>query len=799
MDTFWQDIRYGFRMLMKKPGFTLIVVMTLALGIGANTAIFSIVNAVLLRPLPYHEPNRLVMVWENDTQEGNDRNPVAPANFVDWRKQQRVCSQIGYFTQPGGLNLTGGGEPERVTSIFVSQDLFSLIGVPPIIGRSFLPEDLKERGGLVVMLSYGLWQRRFGGDSAVIGKTLTLDGATFTVIGVMPASFQLPEEAELWGMTLNGELATMRGRHFLRVMARLKPGVSLEQARANFSLIARQLEQQYPDTNQGYGVNVLTLRDQLAGDVRAALLVLFGAVGFVLLIACANVANLMLARAGARQEIAIRSAMGAGRLRLVRQLLTESMLLALLGGAGGLLLALWGVDWIPSTSAGMIRAQDIGVDVRVLGFTPLVTLLTGIIFGFAPALSASSPNLNDTLKESARRVTDSSGRMRNVLVVSELALALVLLVGAGLMIKSFARLQTVETGFDPSGVLTMQFSLSGVKYDEGEKVAAFYQQLVEQVESLPGVRAAGVISRLPMAGDRSTSGMTIEGRPASPGERPEVHFRIITPGYFRAMAIPLRAGRELTEQDDTESPPVVIINQTLARKYFSGEEAVGKRIKLGPNPNRPWISIVGVVGDARNFGLEAEALPEVYVPNLQSPSERMRLVVRAAVEPLSLVAAVKDVVRRLDKDLPFSQVATMEQLLAKSVGQRRLNMLLLGIFAAVALVLAAVGVYGVISYSVSQRTHEIGIRLALGAEQRDILGMVLAEGTRLTLMGLAAGLVAASGVTSLLRSLLLGVGARDPLTYAAAAVALGVVALAACYIPARRAMKVDPMVALRYE
>ncbi|HEV2663956.1 MAG TPA: ABC transporter permease, partial [Blastocatellia bacterium] len=652
-------------------------------------------------PLPFPDPERLVVIWENDTQEGNSRNPVAPANFVDWRKQNDVCSQIGYFTQSGGLNLTGSGEPERITGVFVSQNLFSLLGAQPQIGRGFIDEDLKERQGLVVLLSHGLWQRRFGGDPSVIGKSLTLDGAPYTVIGVMPPHFQLPEEAELWGMTLNGEIATMRGQHFLRVMARLKPEVTMEQARAKFSLIARQLEEQYPATNQGYGVTVLSLREQLTGETQRALWIMAGAVGFVLLIACANVANLTLARAGARQrEMAVRNAIGAGRFRLVRQLLTESMLLAGFGGALGILLASWSVDWITSIAANVAIAPKIGVDLRVLGFTFLVTTLTGIIFGIAPALAASRPNLNDALKAGARSAIHSSNRMRNLLVISEVALALVLLAGAGLLIRSFVRLQNVETGFDPKNVLTMQFSLSGVNYDEGEQIAAFYQRLVERLQSAPGVRSAAAISRVPLAGDRSTSGLNIEGRPAPPGEQREVHYRVVTPGYFKTMGIPLRAGRDLTEQDNAEAPRVALINQTLARKYWPGEDAVGKRIKLGPNANSPWISIVGVVGDAQNFGLENEALPEAYVSNLQSPSGRMRLVIRTDVTPLSLVSTVREAVRSLDKDTPFSQVATMEQLLAKSVAPRRLNLSLLVVFAVIALALALAGIYGVMSYTV---------------------------------------------------------------------------------------------------
>lgn len=800
MGTLVQDLRYGARILWKQPGFTLIAVLTLGLGIGANTAIFSAVDALLLRQLPFLDPARLVMIWEHDTQEGNSRNPVAPANFVDWRKQNEVCAQLGYFTQPSGLNLTGKSEPERITGIFVSPNLFSLLGVQPQLGRGFLPEDLQERGGLAVILSHGLWQRRFGGHPAVIGQTLTLDGAAFTVVGVMPAQFQLPEEAELWGLTLNGELTTMRNQHFLRVMARLKPDVTLAQARAHFSLIAQQLAQQYPATNQGYGANVLTLREQLVGDVRLTLWVLLGAVGFVLLIACANVANLMLARAGIRQrEMAIRNALGAGRRRLVRQLLTESLLLALLGGALGLLLAAWALDSIAALSAQIALAPEIKLDLRVLGFTLLVTTLTGIIFGLAPALAAARPNLNDALKAGARNASTASQRLRGGLVVAEIALAVALLAGAGLLIRSFMRLQNVETGCDARDVLTMQFAPSGVRYDEGEQLAAFYQQLVERVQALPGVRAAAAISRLPLAGDRSTSGLTIEGRPLATGEQREAHYRVITPNYFNTLKIPLRAGRVLTEQDNAKAPPAALINQTLANKYWPGAEAVGQRIKLGPNANSPWVAIVGVVGDVRNFGLENEALPEVYVPHLQAPTDRMRLVMRTTVEPLGLVAAIREAVRGLDKDVPFAQVVTMEQLLAQSIARRRLNLLLLGIFAVLALALAAAGIYGVMSYMVAQRTQEIGIRLALGAQRGDVLRLVLKEGMLLALIGVVVGLATSLALMRWLASLLYEVSATDPLTFAGVAILLMLVALLACYVPARRAMRTDPLVALRCE
>jgi putative ABC transport system permease protein len=650
-------------------------------------------------------------------------------------------------------------------------------------------------------VSYGFWQRLLGGDPDLTNKTLTIAGLSFNVIGVMPPGFSFPQDTDVWvSKEQLFQDTSARSSHNYVGIARLKPNVTREQAQAEMTAIAGRIIEQDASDKDHNDVTVVTIKDQLTGSIRPALLVLLAAVGLVLLIACANVANLMLARASIRQrEMAIRSAIGAVRFRLIRQLLTESMLLALVGGALGLLLALWGVGWIAAIGANVALAPEIGIDLRVLGFTLLVTTLTGMVFGLAPALSASKPNLNDALKEGARSASDSSNRMRSLLVVSEVALALTLLTGAGLMIRSFIRLQNVETGFDPNRVLTMQLEPSGVKYDERETIAAFYQQLVERIQLLPGVRSAAAISRIPLAGDRSTSGLTIEGHPPSPGEQREAHYRVVTPGYFRTMKIPLRAGRELTEQDNARAQPVALINQTLANKYWPGEDAVGKRIKLGPNPNSPWISIVGVMGDVRNFGLENEALPEVYVPNLQSPSGRMRLVMRTDVEPLSLVPVVKEAVRSLDKDLPFSQVATLEQLLAKSVSHRRLNLSLLGVFAMIALALAAAGIYGVMSYTVTTRTRELGVCVALGAQSRDVLKLMVGQGMKLALAGIAAGLIASFALTRLMTKLLYGVSATDPPTFIAVTALLVVVMLAACWIPARRATKVDPMAALRYE
>ena len=795
METLRRDLLYGWRMLLRNPAVTALAVIALALGIGANTAIFTLVNAVLLFPLPYDQPERLVMLWEDDTLEGNGRNPVAPANLADWRKQNEVCTDLAYYSQPGGLNVTGDGEPERIIGAGVSANMLSVLGVQPILGTSFHPIDGE------VILSYGLWQRRFGGDPSVQGKTMRLDGTPFTVVGVMPQHFQLPEDSEIWYQTRNGEQQT-RSQHFLRVLGRLKAGVTQGKAQASFNTIARRLEQEYPETNKGRGINLVSVRDQFVGDVRRALLVLLAAVGFVLLIACANVANLLLVRAAARQrEMAIRAALGADRFNLTRQLLIESVMLAIAGGAAGLLLARLGVDVLAKISpAGAIHQPRLGLNLAVLAFTFVVTLLTGIACGLAPAWQAAKLNPNDVLKEGGRASVDNPGRRRTreLLVVSEIALAMLLLVGAGLTIKSFSRLMSVEPGFDPANLLTIQMSLSGSKYD-GPQIVAGYRQILERISALPGVRSAGAISRIPLAGDRSTSSMLIEGREVRPGEQAEVHYRITTPGYFSAMGIPLRAGRPFTESDNNLAPGVALINESAVRKHWSSQDPIGKRIRLGPNAKAPWTTIVGVVGDARNFGLDGEARPEVYVSYLQNPSERMRLVIRTETQPASLVPGIREAVRQADPDLPLFQVMTMEDLYAKSVAQRRLNVWLLGVFAVVALLLAVTGIYGVMSYSVTQRRHEIGIRMALGAQAGNVLVQVLREGMKLASIGITIGLVASIASTRLLQTLLFGVSATDPATLAAVAMVLATVALLACYVPARRATRVDPLTAIRYE
>ena len=807
LETLWQDVRFGLRMLVKSPGFTIVAVLALALGIGANSAIFSVVNAVLLRPLPYEDPDRLVMVWEDNTKLGFPRDTPAPANFIDWRDQNQVFEGMAAFADES-FNLTGVSEPERINGQRVSANLFQLLGVAPRLGREFLFEEDQPRRERVVIISDRLWHRRFGADKNIIGKTLTLNGESFTVVGVMPANFQFPSrEDELWvPIAFDSTEASRRGSHYLQVIARTKPGITLEQAQAEMSTIAARLQKQYPETNKSVGAAVTPLHEQLVGDIRPALLILLGAVGFVLLIACANVANLLLARAAVRQkEITIRAALGARRLRLMRQFLTESGLLAALGGLVGLLLAVWGVNlltvFIPDDIS---QAKGITIDVKVLVFTLIVSLLTGLIFGLAPALQASKLNLNETLKEGGRSsaVGARGNRIRSLLVISEVALALVLLIGAGLLINSFLRLRTIDPGFQSDKLLTMRINLPELKYPDRTRRAAFYTELLHRVEALPGVRSAAVTTALPLTFKGNSNGITIEGRPEpAPDERPIVITRVISPDYFHAMSIPLLQGRSLGEQDKEDSAGAVIISETMARRFWPGEDPIGKRIKMGwSDSSNPWLSVVGVVKDVRQFELNADPKPQIYLPYTQAGLFAPRdLVIRTTTEPLSLTAAVRNTVWEIDKDQPVSDIRTMEQILSESVSRDRFSMLLLGIFAIVALVLASVGIYGVMSYAITQRTHEIGIRMALGAQTGDVLKLAVGQGLKLVLTGVAIGLVAALLLTRVMSSLLFGVSATDPTTFVIISLVLISVAVLACYIPARRATKVNPMIALRYE
>ncbi len=812
METLWQDLRYGARMLGKSPVFTAIAVLTLALGIGANTAIFSVVNGVLLQPLPYEEPERLVMVWNELTKEGLPQLWFSEPELIDYRERQQSFEGMAAFSGGGG-NLTGRGEPLRVTAANVSANFFPLLRVDALLGRTFTPEEDTPGNDRVIVLEHGFWQRRFGGDPAIIGETVSLSDNPYTVIGVMPSGFAFPDgTVDLWTPLAIAANPRKRGSHYLRVLARLKSGVTFEQASADMHNIAKQMEQDYPDyyrPDRAWNTYLIPLHESEVGEVRPALLVLLGAVGFVLLIACTNVANLMLARAAVREkEVAIRAALGAGRLRIVRQLLTESVLLALVGGAAGLLLAFWSLRVLVALGPeNLPRLEEIGIDAGVLGFTLGIALLTGIVFGLVPALHASKPDLHDALKEGGRSAAGAAHhRLRGLLVVSEVALSLVLLIGAGLMIKSFYRLLQVDPGYRTENVLTFRLSLPSARYAEDHQVLGFYRRLQEKVAALPDVRAAGAVSHLPLGGAYSSGSVFVEELPPNSPNRSFGYFeadrRLATPGYFRAMGMNLLMGRLLEESDHAEAPLVTAVDESFARRAWPAEpNPIGKRVAVNQTPDGEplWRTVVGVVRHVKNYGLDVEGREQIYFPHAQFPISTMFVTVRTGGDPVVAQAAVRNQVAALDPSLPLFNVATMEERLAESVAQPRFNVLLLGIFAAVALVLAAVGIYGVMSYSVGQRTHEIGIRMALGAQPGDILRLVVGRGMVLALIGVAVGLAGSFALTRFLESLLFGVSATDPATFAGVALLLAAVALLACYLPTRRATRVDPLVALRYE
>jgi putative ABC transport system permease protein len=811
MQTLWQDLRYGARMLVKTPAVTLVAIIALTLGIGANTALFSVVNAVLLRSLAYGDAERLAIVWENrKSGTGNPQNTINLGNFYDWKDQNSVFVDMAAFFDLN-RNLTSDGEPEEVPGQIVTTNLFSVLGVNAFQGRMFVADDGKPGQPDVVVISYNLWQRRFGGGQ-VVGHKITLNNQENTIVGVLPPDVgwyvqkgsMINKPPEIWmPWQVSNQLRERKGR-FARAVARLKPGVTLAQAQNEMNIIGARLEQQYPEFNTHWGVNVVPLRTQFTGEIRRPLLVLLGAVGFVLLIACANVANLLLARASSRKkEIAVRAGLGASRWRITRQLLTESVLLSLVGGAFGLLLAWWGTRALIALSPpGLMDLRNVAVNLPVLGFTFGLTLLTGVVFGLVPALEAARFDLNDSLKEGGKNIGGGSRshRLRNLFVVTQVALALVLLVGAGLFIKSLNRLRSVDPGFNPNNLLTMRVTLPGRKYDTDSKMMDFFSRAVEQLRAIPGVEAAGAINTLPFAGPHSGTTVEVEGQPKlPPGQELGTGVCVTDANYFQAMQIPLKRGRLFTEQEAKEERHVVIVNETFAQKNLPGQDPLGKRVTINMKDVNVPTEIIGVVGDTKHLGLDTETEAMSYWPQPELVYSGMTFVIRTHGEPTSIASAARNIIRTLDPEQPVGEVSTMDGLLARSIARSRFNAVLLAVFSLVALVMAAVGIYGVMSFSVQQRTHEIGLRMALGAQQSDVLRLVVKQGIILGLIGVAAGLIAAFGLTRLIVSLLFEVPATDTRTFAAIAGGLFLITLIACYIPARRATKVDPMVALRYE
>jgi putative ABC transport system permease protein len=812
MQTIIQDLRYGARMLMKNPAVTVVAIIALTLGIGANTAIFSVVHAVLLRSFPYQDGEKLAIVWEHrKSGKSNPQNVINLGNFFDWKDQNTVFSDMAAFFDLN-INLTGDGQPEEVPGQVATPNLFSLLGVNPIRGRTFAADDGKPGQNGVVVIGYDLWQRRFGGDPSIIGRKIILNNEPNEIIGVLPPNVGwfvqkgslIRTAPQIWSpWQISNELRGRRGR-FARAVARLKPGVTFEQAQNEMTVIGNRLEQQYPEFNTHWGVNVVPLRTQVAGEIRKPLYILLGAVGFVLLIACANVANLLLARAASRRkEIALRAGLGASRWRIARQLLTESVLLSAVGGGLGLLLAWWGTRALLALSPPeLMDLRDTSVNLPVLGFTVGLTLLTGIVFGLVPALEATRVDLNESLKEGGRNVGQGSrnNRLRNAFVITQVALALVLLVGAGLLIKSLNRLNSVEPGFDPDRLMTMRVSLPAGKYDTEPKIVNFFQRAIEQIGDLPGVEAAGAINYVPFGGPHSGTRIHIEGQPElPPGERLSTGIVVTDANYFDTMRIPLKRGRLFTAQEATEMRHVVVINEAFARENLPGQDPLGKRVTINMKDENVPTEIIGIVGDNRHKGLDMEIEPMAFWPHPELAASSMTLVVRTQGDPTSVAGAARSVIQGLDPDQPIGEVNTMQGLMATSVARTRFNTVLLTVFSVVALVMAAVGIYGVMSYSVQQRTHELGIRLALGAQQRDVLALIVKQGIALGLIGVVAGLLASFGLTRLMTTLLFEVTPTDTKTFAAVAGGLFAIVLIACYIPARRATKVNPLVALRYE
>ena len=812
MHTLFQDLRFGARMLLKNPGVTLVAVIALMLGIGANTAIFSVVNSVLLRSFPYEDGERSAMVWES-RQSGkvNPQNVINLGNFFDWKDQNTVFSDMAAFFDLN-RNLTSDGEPEEVPGQIATTNLFPLLGVKPILGRTFAPDEGQDGQPRVVVIGYDLWQRRYGGDPNIVGRNITMNNEPATIIGVLPANVgwhiekgsMIKKAPEIWTpWQISNDLRVRRGR-FARAVARLKPGVTLAQAQNEMNLIGARLQQQYPEFDTNWGVNVVPLRTQFTGEIRKPLLILLGAVGFVLLIACANVANLLLARAASRKkEIALRAGLGASRLRIARQLLTESVLLSGIGGALGLLLAWWGTKALIAMSpAGLMDLRNVSVSLPVLAFTFGLTLLTGIVFGLVPALEAARFDLTDSLKEGGKNIGGGarSQRLRSLFVVTQVALALVLLIGAGLLVKSFNRLQSVAPGFEPNNLLTMQLNLPRKKYDTDGKILNFYKQAVEHLQEIPGVEVAGANSFFPFAGPHAGTNIDIEGQPKLPSSQGlGTGVCVVDANYFRVMQIPLKRGRLFSEQETREMRHVVVVNETFARQNLPGQDPIGKRVTIHMKDEIEPSEIIGVVGDNKTVGLDVEVEPMAFWPHPELVYSSMTLAMRTQVEPTSIATAARNTIRKIDPEQPIGEVSTMNYMMGKSIGRSRFNATLLAVFSLVAMVMAAVGIYGVMSYSVQLRTHEIGVRMALGAQRRDVLELIVKKGIVLGLLGVTVGLAASFGLTRLMQTLLFEVTTTDKTVFAGVAGALFLVTLIACYVPARRATKVDPLVALRYE
>ena len=806
MDAFLNDIRYAIRNLLKRPAFTIIATVTLALGIGANSALFSSVYSLLLKPLPFPNIDRVVAIWDKQPSQGYVHNEVAMANYLDWRAQSQSFQQLALYRW-WSVNLTGGDTPERIQGFLVTANFLDVTGLKPIMGRDFTAEENQPGKDRVAIISHSLWTRRFGGDPNIVGKTITTNTIARVIIGVMPEELSYPIPGDVYSpLPMTPQLTGNRQSHEFYVIGRLQPGASIGSAQAEIDNINARLAQQYPETNTGLGATVFPIVADTVRKYDTGVWVGMGAVAFVLLIACANIANLMLARASGREkEIALRAALGASRWRIVRQLLTESLLVALVGGALGVLIAIWGIDGLRAANPGDAARfapgwKQMGINLPVLGFTLALSFFSGLIFGLAPAWQLSKPDLNRSLKEGNRQSSGRSHWLRSSLVVFEVALSLVLLVTAGLFFRSFLSLFKTDPGFDPDHVLTMNLILPAAKYKDEPHVGAFYSQLLERVKTRPGIASVAAVNFLPLGGSNSSDAYLVEGLPApAPGNENIGRYRVCTPDYFSTMRIPIVKGRVFTEQDKAGAPPVVIVNETLAKTHWPGQDPIGKRIRFdAPLDKAPWMEVVGISKDVRHE-LTLEVTPEFYLPHAQDSWTSMVVVARTTVEPTSLAAAIREDVWSIDKDQPVFDVRTMQEVRSISVGLQTFSSMMTGIFACVALLLASIGIYGVMAFVVTQRTQEIGIRMALGARRIDVLKLVLSNGMKLALIGMVIGLAAAWGSTRFFAALLVGVKPTDLLTFSVVSLCLLAAAFLACYVPARRATKVDPLQALRYE